>query len=213
MALKNLIGNRYGRLVVIAKADPLNGHTRWMCKCDCGKECIVHKSSLLSGNTKSCGCFRVENAKKLYSGVRQNDKQLYSVWAGIKQRCNNRNHKSYHNYGGRGIKMDSEWANNYETFYNWAIQSGYKSGLEIDRIDNDGDYCASNCRFVDRSTQANNKRNVKLYTIDGITKSLPQWCKEYDQEYYVVRQRVYKLGWSMKDALMKPKEKQKHNNP
>ena len=205
MKLKNLAGNRYGRLLVLEKAEPLNGKTRWLCRCDCGKECVVHRSSLLSGNTTSCGCYRAENAKKLYSGVRQNDKRLYIVWNGIKQRCTNQNSKSYHNYGGRGIKMDAEWANNYESFYRWAMRSGYRKGLEIDRIDNNGDYCESNCRFVDKETQSNNKRNVKLYTIDGVTKSLPQWCREYGQNYYLIRQRVYKLRWPIKEALITPK--------
>ena len=210
MKLINLVGKRYGRLVVIEKADSLSGHVRWKCKCDCGNECIVHGTSLKSGNTTSCGCYKTENAKRLFSTVRQNDKRLYAVWNGIKQRCNNESSKSYQNYGGRGIKMDDIWANNYEAFYNWAIKSGYQDGMEIDRIDNNGDYCESNCRFVSKEVQANNKRNVKLYTIDGITKSLPQWCREYDQDYYLVRQRVYKLGWPIKEALLTPKN-QKHN--
>lgn len=205
MKLINLVGERYGRLLVIEKADSLKGHVRWLCKCDCGNECIVHGSALKSGNTTSCGCYKRENAKALYSSVRQNDKRLYAVWNGIKQRCTNENNKSFHDYGGRGIKMDPEWANHYEAFYDWAIKSGYKDGMEIDRIDNDGDYCESNCRFVSRDVQANNKRNVKLYTIDGVTKSLPQWCVEYGQEYFFVRQRVYTLGWSIEDALTTPK--------
>ena len=205
MKLINIVGKRYGRLVVIEKADSLNGHTRWLCKCDCGKECIVHGISLKTGNTTSCGCYKTENAKKLYSTVRQNNKRLYGVWNGIKQRCNNKNSKSYHNYGGRGIKMDEIWANSYEAFYQWAMCSGYKDGLEIDRIDNDGNYCESNCRFVSKEVQANNKRNIKLYTINGVTKTLAQWCKEYNQDYYLVRQRVYKLGWSIEESLTTPK--------
>lgn len=206
----NLVGQRFGRLVVLNRASSQNGHTRWLCKCDCGNECIVHTSSLRTGNTKSCGCYKTENARKLYSSVRQNDKHLYAVWNGIKQRCTNKNNRSYKNYGGRGIRMDAEWANNYKSFYRWALSAGYKSGLEIDRINNDGDYCDSNCRFVSREVQANNKRNIKLYTINGVTKSLPQWCKEYDQDYYVVRQRVYKLGWNIEDALSTPKKQKKH---
>lgn len=102
--------------------------------------------------------------------------------------------------------MDPEWANNYESFYNWAIRSGYKNGMEIDRINNNENYCESNCRFVDKETQANNKRNVVLYTIGGVAKSLSQWCREYDMDYYLVRQRVYKLGWSINDALTIPKK-------
>ena len=86
-----------------------------------------------------------------------------------------------------------------------AISAGYKKGKEIDRIDNNGNYEPDNCRFVDEETQANNKRNVRLYTINGITKSLSQWCKDYDLDYYMVRQRIYKLGWTIEDALNKPK--------
>lgn len=213
MKLINLVGQRFGRLVVIERASSDSKNTKWRCQCDCGKQCDVYGYSLKSNNTRSCGCYKAENAKMLYSTVRQNDKGLYAVWNGIKQRCTNKNSKSYHNYGGRGIKIDDKWANSYEEFYNWAIKSGYRKGLQIDRIDNDGDYCESNCRFVSKDIQANNKRNVKLYTIKGITKSLPQWCKEYDMEYFLVRQRVFKLGWSLEDALSCPsrytrKEKQ-----
>lgn len=205
MKLIDLVGKRYGRLLVVKRADSLNGKTRWHCVCDCGKECIVYGSALKSGNTTSCGCYKTENAKKLYSGVRQNDLRLYFIWNAIKQRCYNPNSISYHNYGGRGIKMDEEWANNYESFYRWAMRSGYRKDYQIDRIDNNGDYCESNCRFVDKETQANNKRNVKLYTISGVTKSLPQWCREYNQEYSTVRQRVYVLGWAIEKALSTPK--------
>lgn len=209
MKLINLVGKKFGRLEVLEKATPLNGHTRWRCVCDCGKECIVHGTSLKAGTTISCGCFKRENAKELYSTVRQNDKNLYAVWNGIKQRCFNENNKSFHNYGGRGITMDSEWINNYEAFYNWAMDNGYKKGLQIDRIDNDGDYTPSNCRFVDNFIQANNKRNIALYTINGETKSLPQWCRIYNQDYFMVRQRVIKLGWTIEKALTTPKNNSK----
>lgn len=205
MKLINLVGERFGRLVVIDKAESKSHHTRWLCLCDCGNKCIVHGTSLKTGNTTSCGCYKKENAQKLYSSVRQNDKGLYAVWNGIKQRCSNPNNISYHNYGGRGIKMCSQWEQNYEAFYNWAMNSGYKKGLEIDRVDNNGDYCPENCRWVSHYVQANNKRNIKLYTINGVTKSLPQWCREYNQEYYLVRQRVDKLHWSIIDALTIPK--------
>lgn len=210
MKLQNLVGKKYGRLLVIKRSESLNGKTRWLCKCDCGNECIVHGTSLKSGNTLSCGCYKAENAKKLYSTVRQNDKHLYAVWNGIKQRCTNPNNSSYHNYGGRGIKICDEWANNYKSFYDWAIHAGYEKGKEIDRIDNDGNYEPDNCRFVYKETQANNKRNVLLYKIRGTTKSLSQWCREYKQDYFLVRQRVYKLGWAIEDALITPKGKRRN---
>lgn len=206
----DLTGKKFGRLTVIEVADSSKGKLRWRCKCDCGKEIVVYGTSLKSGNTKSCGCFRTENAKKLYSGVRQNDKHLYAVWNGIKQRCRNSNSKSFPNYGGRGIDICNEWANNYETFYYWAMQAGYKRGLEIDRIDNEDNYEPKNCRWVDREVQANNKRNNTLYTINGITKTLPQWCRKYNQDYFMVRQRICKLGWSVENALKTPKKGKQH---
>ena len=209
MKIKDITGQRFGRLTAVKQAESLNDHTRWLCVCDCGKECIVHRSSLISGNTTSCGCYKTENAKRLYSSVRQNDTRLYAVWNTIKQRCFNKNNRSYKNYGGRGIKMCDEWANNYESFYLWAINAGYKKGLQIDRINNDGDYCEANCRFVARDIQANNKRNVKLWTINGVSKSLAEWCKEYDMDYYLVRQRVLKLKWTMEKALTTPKQGQR----
>ena len=95
MNLINLVGKRFGRLLVVEKADSKKSHARWRCLCDCGKQCIVYGSELKSGNTTSCGCYKTENAKALYSSVRQNDKALYSVWNGIKQRCLNKNNKSY----------------------------------------------------------------------------------------------------------------------
>lgn len=205
MKLVNLVGKKFGRLLVIEKTTPLNGHTRWLCKCDCGNECVAYGNSLKTGNTTSCGCYKTENAKRLFSTVRQNDKHLYAVWNGIKQRCSNENNKSYCNYGGRGIRVCEEWANRYECFYEWAINNGYERGMQIDRIDNNGNYEPSNCRFVNREIQANNKRNVRLYTIDGETKSLPQWCRQYGQDYSTVGQRVRVLGWNIKDALITPK--------
>lgn len=208
----DLTGKTFGRLTVIGCADSLNGHLRWLCKCSCGNECIVHGSSLKSGNTTSCGCYKTENAKKLYSGVRQNDKRLYSIWNAIKQRCNNPHNKSYHDYGGRGIKMCTEWADKYENFYYWAMTSGYRKGLEIDRVDNDGDYEPDNCRWVNREIQANNRRNVKLYVIKGVSKSLAQWCREYNQDYYLARQRISKLGWSIEDALETQKWEKRRKN-
>lgn len=200
----DLTGKKYGKLTVIEPADVKKGHLRWKCKCDCGNERIVHGSSLKSGHTTSCGCYKTENAKKLYSSVRQNDKRLYAVWNGIKQRCRNPNNFSYHNYGGRGIDICDEWANSYEAFYYWAIENGYTHGLEIDRKDYDGNYEPSNCRWVDDKAQANNRRNVSKFTIHGITNTLSEWCRIYNMDYFLVYQRTHKLGWSIEDALTTP---------
>jgi hypothetical protein len=84
---------------------------------------------------------------------------LYSVWEGIKARCQNQNNTSFNSYGGRGIKICKEWQNNFKLFFHWAIQNGWKSGLQIDRIDNDKGYMSSNCRFVTPRKNVCNRRD------------------------------------------------------
>ena len=207
-------GQKYGRLTVLEKSEPIrfkgSGKTkiRWLCRCECGNTVVVTTGALRSGRTKSCGCYATEKQRIIGSKRKTHGMagtRLYDIWRSMKKRCDVKTTEAYKNYGGRGIKICNEWANNYKSFYDWAISAGYKKGKEIDRIDNNGNYEPNNCRFVDEETQANNKRNVRLYTINGITKSLSQWCKDYDLDYYMVRQRIYKLGWTIEDALNKPK--------
>lgn len=207
MRLIDLTGKRFGRLTVLGRSQEPSEKIKWICKCDCGTIKAIYGDCLKNGNTKSCGCFKTENAKLLYSGLRQKNKTLYGIWWSMRQRCNNKNSKSYHNYGGRGIKVCDEWNASFENFYYWAYSNGYENGLQVDRIDNNGDYSPNNCRWVNTEVQANNKRNVKLYEIDGQKKSLPQWCREYNASYYTVRQRVCKLGWDIKDALVIPSQR------
>lgn len=98
---------------------------------------------------------------------------LYAVWKSMRQRCNNPRHHAYHNYGGRGIKVCDEWQT-YEVFRDWAMSSGYvpnspRGQYTLDRIDNDGDYCPANCRWVDMKTQANNRRDYKRKNVAAIS--------------------------------------------
>lgn len=95
------------------------------------------------------------------SGVKKNYPRVYKIWQGICQRCNNPNDKDYKNYGGRGIRVCEEWSRRSESFVQWAIQSGYRDDLSIDRIDTNGDYCPQNCRWTTGTEQARNKRKQK----------------------------------------------------
>ena len=122
----------------------------------------------------------------------------------MKQRCSNPNHKSYHNYGGRGIIVCDEWKNNYQAFYDWSMNNGYKEGLSIDRINNNGNYEPSNCRWTDKITQNNNTRQNKQFVIDGVSKTIHQWALEYNVPVSRVRQRVYRFNWDLKKALTTP---------
>lgn len=130
---------------------------RYICKCGVIFDAIIHDVN--SGKTKSCGCHNMDSLIKRNIKHGKRYTRLYSKWLSIKNRCNIQSNKSFMYYGGIGIKICDEWSNDFMSFYNWAISNGYIDGLEIDRINNDGNYDPSNCRFVNNCT---NKQNTKL---------------------------------------------------
>lgn len=126
--------------------------------------------------------------------------KFYQVWNGMKQRCYNVNNKNYHNYGGRGIKVCDEWLNDFTSFYNWSMNNGYKDGLQIDRIDNNKDYEPSNCRWVNRYINNNNRRNNILFTYNNKTMSLRAWCRHLNVCYKTCMTRYYR-GHTIEECL------------
>lgn len=194
----DLTGQRFGRLTVVKKIGIKNAGQRgsksvWLCKCDCGNEKEVLRNSLVSGNTKSCGCLGVETKKLMHLKHGMAKKRLWKIWTGIRDRCNNPNNSSYHYYGGRGISVCDEW-NDFEKFMIWSISNGYDDTLTIDRIDTNGNYEPSNCKWSTRMEQTRNRNITKKVTygdkkipvsevaeIEGIT-----YQKAYDK--YVRRQ-------------------------
>lgn len=160
--INDLTEKRFGKLKVIKyyKSNK-NGRALWLCQCDCGNIKVVLGNSLLNKSTLSCGCYNKERSKELHSKHNMSNSKLYKVWQGMKTRCYNKKFMYYKNYGGRGIKMCNEWLNNFETFYIWAIKNGYKEGLTIDRINNDGNYEPINCRWTTRAEQNRNTRRNK----------------------------------------------------
>lgn len=158
----HLEGERYGKLVVMEEAESIYSKTgkmirRWKCKCDCGNITIVRHGDLRNGSTVSCGCYNYEkeSAAKTHGYSRT---KLGNVFEGMKQRCNNPKNKNYEKYGGRGIKICTEWLNDPKKFFDWAIKNGYKEGLSIDRIDVNGNYESDNCRWADNEAQCLNQR-------------------------------------------------------
>lgn len=167
-----------------------NGDSKRMFKfkCFCGNEFISMLSSVKSGNTKSCGCHNIKMIKQRMTKHLLSNHPLFKVWANIIRRVEVCKDKSYINYGGRGIYMCDKWRNDFKDFYDWCINNGYKKGLTIDRINNDGNYEPSNCRFTNRHIQVinrrvinkNNKSGYKGVTISG-SKFLSKICVNYKQ--------------------------------
>lgn len=157
--LIDLTGQRFGRLVVISKSASNTSYhgAMWKCRCDCGNETIVNGGNLRSGNTTSCGCYHRERQRAGKSHG-MSKARLYRIWKAMHTRCYNKNFPAFQYYGGRGIQISEEWRSDFVSFHDWAMTHGYADNLTIDRIDTNGNYCPTNCRWVTMAEQNRNKR-------------------------------------------------------
>lgn len=169
---------KFGNLTVIDMCED-NGRqsVTWECRCDCGKVVNRAVKYLLDGRARSCGCKRRDQygAKNVQYKHGKFGTRIHKIWDGMIQRCHNSNCKDYKNWGGRGIKVCNEWRE-FENFY--ADMGEAPEGRSIDRIDNDKGYSKSNCRWATWKEQLRNRRNVRMLSIDGMTKPVVQWAEE-----------------------------------
>ena len=158
-----MIGEKFGRLIVVDRETipDKRGRYKWICLCECGNVTSVEGYKLRNGNTKSCGCYKLDLLRERLTKYEYKNLRIYHIWQDIKQRCTNRNHPAFRYYGGRGICICKEWFDDFLSFQEWSLYNGYSDGLTIDRIDNDGNYAPFNCRWVTMAVQNSNKRNNK----------------------------------------------------
>ena len=207
----NIIGERYNKLLVIEEVGKQGNCRMFKCLCDCGNTTIVSMNNIRSGKIVSCGCNKLKKLLLRSTTHNQRHTHLYEIWKTLKQRCYNPKNQNYKNYGARGIKVCDEWKDDFEAFYKWSYSNGYtcdnhnkdeKSKLTIDRIDVNGNYEPSNCRWVNRKEQANNMRHTKHITINGQTHCIAEWCRIYNICRATYQSRI-KRGMTPEEALTK----------
>lgn len=210
--IKDLTGQRFGRLVVVGLHPTETRKTYWVCQCDCGNMKIVRSDSLQCGAIRSCGCLKKEqdsknlvlgNGHRKYqeTGFKVGGTRLYYIWQGMKDRCYNEHNARYDRYGGRGIKICEEWKENFIAFHDWAISNGYTDDLTIDRIDNDADYCPDNCRWSTQKEQSRNRSTNIYITIGNSKRTLTEWCEIFDVDFSKIVARYNKNGFTGIDDL------------
>jgi hypothetical protein len=193
----NLIGQKFGRLKVISRLEnDRHKKARWLCRCRCGNTTIVNSGDLNAGKTVSCGCYGSKLLGIATTTHGKSNTQTYKIWKTMHQRCYNPNNTKYKNYGARGIKVCKQW-HSYDNFL--AYMGEKPKGKSIERIDNDGNYSPYNCEWRSPRRQANNRRNNRLITFKGKTRTLAQWARSINVPWHTLYWRLE--NWSVNAAL------------
>lgn len=197
---KDLTGQKFGRLTVVERAPNKGKRTMWFCVCDCIDKttCVVSGCNLKSGHSKSCGCIEREKPNHKTHGMTKT--RIYKEWLSMKQRCSDLKVDSYIFYGARGITVCAEWLNDFQAFCDWAMANGYSDDLTLDRIDPNGNYEPSNCRWITMKEQQNNRRSNHYITHDDRTQTAQQWGEETGISAGTILMRI-RRGWSIDRAL------------
>lgn len=163
--VNDIVGKKFYRLTVLSYHDRVNNSDRYLCRCDCGVEKVIIRNNFVRTKgsiTKSCGCLNLEKSFTAFKTHGMTGTRLHRVWCSMLQRCSDPNANRYKNYGERGIIVCEEWKNDFVVFKDFALANGYKDNLQIDRINNDGNYEPSNCRFVTNQQNSLNRGGIKL---------------------------------------------------
>jgi len=193
MRTLELTGQQFGKLFVRGRADKNSDRTYWDCVCQCGNTRVVIGRNLMNGHTQSCGCYKVQrivDTKTTHgcASTKTVRPPEYKVWKGMKDRCSNPNSSGYKRYGARGVRVSKDW----EDFGKFFADMGSRPSPlhSIERIDNNKGYEKGNCRWATRVEQCNNRRTNRFLTIDGVTRTVAEWCKHIK----VTSSYIYRLS-------------------
>ena len=198
--MDSYIGKKVNNLTILSYYTKANDRQKFfVCKCDCGKKVDIRVANIVNNPQKSCGCYKY-NFKNGYSHSR-----LYPIWKELNARCYNPKNKRYSSYGERGINVFDEWRNDFMAFRQWAYENGYNENAKrgictLDRIDNNGDYCPENCRWVSYSRQQRNTDKTIIFEYKGVKKPLIDFAEELGLPYQTIRWRY--SAWGNVDKVL-----------
>jgi hypothetical protein len=198
----DLTGQRFGAWTVLHHSPSDRKGAFWWCKCDCGTEKAVLGHSLRSNGSVSCGCLGRELQKAAITTHGMTSAPEFGVWTQIKSRCYNPRNASWQWYGGKGVKVCPQWLNSFEQFY-FDMGPRPTPRHQIDRIDSDGDYEPSNCRWVTPTVNIRNRKNAQVFEIEGVVKPAVEWAAIYGISYTALMSRV-RRGMDPLAALTRP---------
>lgn len=192
---------KFGRLKPIRLGPVIRMHRQIVCLCDCGQEHTVALGNLRSGGVKSCGCLKRELLRAKLTEHGQTKTKIYRIWQNMLSRCQNSKLAAYKNYGGRGIQVCARW----ETFSNFYADMGQPPlGKTLERKDTNGNYELKNCCWATAIVQANNTRRNHRVSIDGETKTIAEWAREYGLSQQTLRTRIVDGRTGFKMLLCPP---------
>jgi hypothetical protein len=187
-----LPGEKFNRLTIISEAPKKGGMRYFVCLCDCGNTITTRFVQLRNGESKSCGCLRNEQNIVASLTHGQSKSRLYSIWHGMKQRCENSNLKAYKFYGAKGITVCDDWKE-FKGFSKWAETHGYSDNLTIDRIKNELGYSPDNCRWITQREQLRNTSRTRLITFNNRTMCIKDWADEIGITHQSLEKRLKKF--------------------
>lgn len=198
-----LIGHKFGRLTAIKQLPSRKNAIRYLCECECGNITNVSGANLRCGKVKSCGCLRTEIASiKAYRhghSIRPEKTRSYRIWIGLKRRCFNPTNPRFPYYGGRGITVCDRWKNSFKNFL--ADMGECPPGLTIERINNNGNYEPSNCRWATHLEQCNNRRTNVFMLDDDKKLTMAEFARKYSIPYGIVKRLYTEKKLSVKEIL------------